>query len=62
MVSENCPFGPLAAEHPVICAVDKGMVRGLLSVLCTGIDTGDGGVQVLLKSRARGDDSCTATA
>lgn len=33
IVSENCPFGNTAIEHPVICAVDRGMVKGLLSGL-----------------------------
>ena len=31
IVAENCPFGDVAVEHPVICAVDRGMVRGMLS-------------------------------
>ena len=30
IVSEHCPFGGAAIEHPVICAVDRGMVRGML--------------------------------
>ncbi|HEX5367358.1 MAG TPA: helix-turn-helix domain-containing protein [Acidimicrobiales bacterium] len=33
IVSENCPFGGAAIEHPVICAVDRGMVRGMLAEL-----------------------------
>jgi predicted ArsR family transcriptional regulator len=33
IVSEHCPFGDAAVEHPVICAVDRGMVRGLLATL-----------------------------
>ncbi|MCU1454389.1 MAG: putative transcriptional regulator [Acidimicrobiales bacterium] len=33
IVSEHCPFGETAIEHPVICAVDRGMVRGMLEVL-----------------------------
>ena len=28
IISEHCPFGDAAIEHPVICAVDRGMVRG----------------------------------
>ena len=31
IVAQNCPFGGAAVEHPVICAVDRGMVRGMLS-------------------------------
>ncbi len=28
IISEHCPFGDAAIEHPVICAVDRGMVQG----------------------------------
>ncbi len=33
IVSEHCPFGGAAVEHPVICAVDRGMVKGMLGTL-----------------------------
>ena len=33
IVSEHCPFGGAAIENPVICAVDRGMVRGMLGAL-----------------------------
>ena len=33
IVSEHCPFGGAAIEHPVICAVDRGLVRGMLGAL-----------------------------
>ena len=33
IVSDHCPFGDAAIEHPVICAVDRGMVRGMLEAL-----------------------------
>jgi predicted ArsR family transcriptional regulator len=33
IVNENCPFGGVVIEHPVICAVDRGMVRGMLERL-----------------------------
>jgi len=33
IVSEHCPFGGAAVEHPVICAVDRGMVKGMLAGL-----------------------------
>jgi predicted ArsR family transcriptional regulator len=56
IVAEHCPFGDVAINHPVICAVDRGMVRGLLAGLC-----GDP-VAVTMSSRARGDDSCAAVA
>jgi predicted ArsR family transcriptional regulator len=33
IISEHCPFGDTPIEHPVICAVDRGMVRGMLGAL-----------------------------
>jgi predicted ArsR family transcriptional regulator len=33
IVSEHCPFGGAPIEHPVICAVDRGMVQGMLESL-----------------------------
>ena len=33
IVSENCPFGGAAITNPVICAVDRGMVKGMLASL-----------------------------
>jgi predicted ArsR family transcriptional regulator len=58
IVAESCPFGEAAAHHPVLCAVDRGMVAGLLAGL--GVD--DAATSVQLSSRARGDDACRATA
>jgi hypothetical protein len=40
-------------EHPVICAVDRGMVKGMLGVL-TGGDT----EPALLQSLPQGDTFC----
>lgn len=57
IIRDHCPFGEVASEHPVLCAVDRGMVRGLLSGLC-----GDDQVPVEFSSRARGDDSCESVA
>ncbi len=56
IISEHCPFGAMAMSNPVICAVDRGMVRGLLAGLC-----GDA-IPVRMSSRARGDDTCSAVA
>jgi len=54
IVSEHCPFGDAAVEHPVICAVDRGMVRGLLSTLA-----GDDSARAETRaSLARGDQVC----
>ncbi|MDZ7674955.1 MAG: helix-turn-helix domain-containing protein [Acidimicrobiales bacterium] len=33
IVAQHCPFGDTAIEHPVICAVDRGLVKGMLSSL-----------------------------
>jgi predicted ArsR family transcriptional regulator len=33
IVAEHCPFGDAAIENPVICAVDRGRVKGMLGVL-----------------------------
>ncbi len=52
LVSDHCPFGDVAIEHPVICAVDRGMVRGLLGTIY-------GETEVMLAgSVARGDEAC----
>ncbi|HUO48713.1 MAG TPA: helix-turn-helix domain-containing protein [Acidimicrobiales bacterium] len=60
VVAEHCPFGEAATAHPVICAVDRGMVRGLLAGLCG--ETSHEPIPVILSSRARGDDACAALA
>ena len=39
IISDHCPFGDVAIENPVICAVDRGMVRGMLSEL-TDVEIG----------------------
>lgn len=57
VVAGACPFGEAAAHHPVLCAVDRGLVVGMLEGLGR-----DGGKPVRLSSRARGDDACRATA
>ncbi len=31
IINEVCPFGTVAIEHPVLCAVERGIVAGLLS-------------------------------
>ena len=33
IINDHCPFGDVAIDHPVICAVDRGMVRGMLGAL-----------------------------
>ena len=55
IINNHCPFGEVATEHPVICAVDRGMVRGMLGELI------DGSVDEITteSSFARGDTFCT---
>jgi predicted ArsR family transcriptional regulator len=56
IINHHCPFGDVATEHPVICAVDRGMVRGMLSEL-TPVAGGD---EVVTGSTiAAGDTFCT---
>jgi predicted ArsR family transcriptional regulator len=55
IINDHCPFGDVAIEHPVICAVDRGMVRGMLGELYGG-ELGDVTTE---SSRAAGDTFCT---
>jgi predicted ArsR family transcriptional regulator len=52
IISEHCPFGDVAVQHPVICAVDRGIVKGMLAGLYG--DT----VPHTEASRPQGDDVC----
>jgi predicted ArsR family transcriptional regulator len=56
VVSDNCPFGSAAQTHPVLCAVDRGLIAGMLEGL------GAERTNVTLTSKALGDDACRATA
>lgn len=56
VVSDNCPFGSAALHHPVLCAVDRGLIAGMLEGLGAERTT------VTLTSRALGDDACRVTA
>jgi predicted ArsR family transcriptional regulator len=60
VVAEQCPFGDASTTNPVLCAVDRGMVKGLLSGLCG--KASEHALPVMLSSRARGDAACTASA
>ena len=55
IVADHCPFGDAAVQHPVICAVDRGMVKGMLAGLYG--DT----VPETSRSRAQGDEFCVTT-
>jgi predicted ArsR family transcriptional regulator len=53
IVNNHCPFGDVAIEHPVICAVDRGMVKGMLEALYGG-----DAEPSLLASLPQGDTFC----
>jgi predicted ArsR family transcriptional regulator len=52
IVNQHCPFGETAIEHPVICAVDRGMVKGMLAALYGATEP------ELSESLPRGDQVC----
>jgi predicted ArsR family transcriptional regulator len=52
IIAEQCPFGEMATQHPVVCAVDRGIVKGMLASLYG--DT----VPQTMASRPQGDHSC----
>jgi len=60
VIAEQCPFGDASSTNPVLCAVDRGMVKGLLAGLCGSASKH--ALPVILSSRARGDEACTASA
>ncbi len=53
LIKDACPFFDAALRHPVICAVDRGMVRGMLAGLY-----GDGAEPAESSSRALGAQTC----
>jgi predicted ArsR family transcriptional regulator len=52
IIAEQCPFGDAAVQHPVICAVDRGIIQGMLATLYG--DT----VPETSASRPQGDQVC----
>ena len=52
IVAEQCPFGDAATQHPVICAVDRGIVRGMLAGLYGETSP------ATQSTRAQGDATC----
>lgn len=54
IVNNHCPFGDVAIEHPVICAVDRGMVKGMLEALYGGATE-----PLLEASLPQGDTFCS---
>jgi predicted ArsR family transcriptional regulator len=55
IVNNHCPFGDVAIENPVICAVDRGMVKGMLNAIY-----GDTSPEIAA-SRPQGDTFCATT-
>jgi predicted ArsR family transcriptional regulator len=55
IVNNHCPFGAAAIEHPVICAVDRGMVRGMLAALYGDTDP------EIAESLPQGDEVCVTS-
>lgn len=53
IVAEHCPFGDAVVEHPVICAVDRGIVKGMLNHML-----GRFGDAEQAASLPQGDDVC----
>jgi predicted ArsR family transcriptional regulator len=53
IVRDHCPFGDLSDSHPVICAVDRGLVRGMLHELY-----GPASGSSFTESRPLGSDVC----
>lgn len=53
IVSEHCPFGDAVMANPVICAVDRGMMKGMVSELY-----GSGATITGESSKPLGDDVC----
>jgi predicted ArsR family transcriptional regulator len=53
IVSEHCPFGDAVLTNPVICAVDRGMMKGMMTELY-----GEGATVAMESSLPNGDDVC----
>lgn len=55
IITSHCPFGDVAIEHPVICAVERGMVKGMLGAIYGDTDP------ETIGSIAAGDTLCVTT-
>jgi predicted ArsR family transcriptional regulator len=55
IINHHCPFGEVAMENPVICAVDRGMVKGMLGALYGETEP------AITTSLPRGDDMCVTS-
>ena len=52
IVADHCPFGPAAVTSPVLCALERGVVKGMLGALYGTTDARTA------QSRALGDATC----
>ncbi|MDO8392586.1 MAG: helix-turn-helix domain-containing protein [Actinomycetota bacterium] len=55
IINNHCPFGDVAIDHPVICAVDRGMVKGMLTALYGDADV------ATMQSLPQGDTFCATS-
>ena len=55
IIADHCPFGDTATQHPVMCAVDRGMIKGMLA--CLYGETSP----AITESRAHGDAACVTS-
>jgi predicted ArsR family transcriptional regulator len=55
IINNHCPFGDVAIENPVICAVDRGMVKGMLTALYGDTDV------ATMQSLPQGDTFCATS-
>jgi predicted ArsR family transcriptional regulator len=55
IINNHCPFGDVAIDNPVICAVDRGMVKGMLKALYGDTDP------AIETSLPHGDDYCVTS-
>jgi len=55
IINNHCPFGDVAIDNPVICAVDRGMVKGMLKALYGDTDPS------IDTSLPLGDDYCVTS-
>ena len=53
IVAEHCPFGDAVLANPVICAVDRGMMKGMITELY-----GSDATLAIESSLPMGDDVC----
>jgi predicted ArsR family transcriptional regulator len=62
IVNDHCPFGDVATDHPVLCALDRGMVRGMLSALVHADPTDADPTDMVTETSVARGDSCCSTA